>query len=524
LQTTALQTTALQTTALQTTALQTTALRTTALRTTALQTTALQTTALQTTALQTADWHAADHWLPAGVPGVEDDVYIPSMAPHPSLSGDAAVDDLVLEAGAVLDLGTRPDVPNVLTVEGLLTNDGTLRQTRSLAAGATTPFLRIMNQAGSQIRYYGLEITPAAEGGDTIQISISGNQRCAGRYSGVKRCYTVDSPSAGVAAGATVRLYFREAERDGLPLEELVVYGYDGQWRELAGPFLRGGGGEGTYVEATVEGDSTRFALDLPGRGVRVVYMPVVQKRRSAPPEPIIPPTPSPTPDVPGPYVVDSTTFTPYSGASSTYLVGRVTNPLAERAGFAKVYYDFYDAQGSRLANGYSYTCFPSLAPGMTSPFISIVSLPVSSWTTYTLSVQWSDLGGTPLPLAVAGEASSFDASNAFHVTGTASNPHGQRLESNRACAAMLDGGGKTIGVWWDDLADLDPGGSDAFDVKVSFWKGRPDQGLVAGYELQAYSRYGASLAEEASFVEDCRAQEEELRRRLELDLTCVAP
>lgn len=475
-----------------------------------------------------SSWHVAGNWLPEGVPSAADDAYVPGLMPSPVLStADAAVDDLTLEAGAVLDLGTRG-----LTVEGLLTNGGTLRQTRTLVSGGSTEFLQVTNGAGTQTKYNGLEIRldgASADRGEplprglgsggaiAIQVSISGDQRCPGRSSGVRRCYAV---SSALPDRATVRFALRDAERDGLPLAELVAYGYDGQWWELPGPFVRGGSGEALFLEATIEDAYSRFTLDLPGRGTRVVDLPIVHKRWTGPVEPVATPTPSPTPDVPQPHVVDSAAFAPYAGSNSTYLVGRVTNPENERAGFVKIYSNFYDSGGSRVGGDYAYTCFPSLAPGMTSPFIDIVNVPVSSWATYTLAVEAQDLGGTPLPLAVAGQASSFDAASAFHVTGTASNPHGQRLGDNRACLAMLNSAGRTIGVWWDDLADLDPGAGDAFDVKVSFWQGRPDQDQVAGYELTAYSQYGKSLqAANAARRQEVRQQFEALHRQMELDL-----
>jgi hypothetical protein len=108
-----------------------------------------------------ADWHTSGNWTPVGVPGIGDDVLIPAVARAPVIAaGDAAINNLTINSGAVLDLTDRP-----LTVEGALTNNGTLRQTQGVAAGDTTEFLRITNQASTQVKYYGVDITPSGAGG-----------------------------------------------------------------------------------------------------------------------------------------------------------------------------------------------------------------------------------------------------------------------------------------------------------------------------------------------------------------------
>jgi len=103
-----------------------------------------------------SDWHTADNWTPAGVPDSEDDVLVPDVANDPIIStGDAEVGGLTIAQGALLDVTDR-----TLTVEGTLTNNGTLRQTQDVAQGNGTEFLRITNLAGDQTKYYGLDITP----------------------------------------------------------------------------------------------------------------------------------------------------------------------------------------------------------------------------------------------------------------------------------------------------------------------------------------------------------------------------
>ncbi len=104
-----------------------------------------------------SDWHTAGNWSPSGVPGAGDDVLIPNVARDPVIStGDAAANSLTIDSGAVLDLTTRH-----LTVEGALTNNGTLKQAKTVSSA--TQFLRITNQAGTETKYYGVDITPTGD-------------------------------------------------------------------------------------------------------------------------------------------------------------------------------------------------------------------------------------------------------------------------------------------------------------------------------------------------------------------------
>ena len=113
-----------------------------------------------------SDWHTAGNWTPSGVPTSSDDVTIPDVLNDPIISsGDAAVDNLTVETGAVLDLTRR-----TLTVEGTLTNDGTLKQTRGVAEGSTREFLRITDLAGTETKYYGVDMTPTGIAGQLGQL------------------------------------------------------------------------------------------------------------------------------------------------------------------------------------------------------------------------------------------------------------------------------------------------------------------------------------------------------------------
>ncbi len=104
------------------------------------------------------DWHDANNWTPVGVPAIDANVTIPDVARDPVIAtSDAAVSNLTVARGAVLDLTQR-----TLTVEGDLINNGTLKQTLSVMAGTTGDFIHITNQAGTQTKYYGVDITPTS--------------------------------------------------------------------------------------------------------------------------------------------------------------------------------------------------------------------------------------------------------------------------------------------------------------------------------------------------------------------------
>ncbi len=308
------------------------------------------------------DWHAPENWTPAGVPSRVENVTIPATGKQPIISkSDAAVRDLTLEAGAALDLTTRD-----LRVEGRVTNNGILKQTKSVDSGGTTAFLRLSNQAGSRAAYYGLDLEnaydgwesssgqtaatrdqpgpnltdPAARwyntgqedhesspggdpkaadygssgqdpvsdkspyatqpdathatlesahaqsrqdpggtaGGPVVTVTISGNQLCDWRTSGVRRCYELRS---SVPLRADVRFYFREAERNGHMLDGLRAYRFGAQWAEVPGLHDRGAldPGEAQYVEVRDIEASSQFALDRPSQRIGTVYLPLVMHR-----------------------------------------------------------------------------------------------------------------------------------------------------------------------------------------------------------------------------------------------------
>jgi hypothetical protein len=231
------------------------------------------------------DWHRASNWSPAGVPTAFHDVIIPETAADPIISKqDAVAESLTIRSGATLDLTDRQ-----LSVEGLVTNNGTLIQTQSVSTGVATPFLQITNRAGDEIAFYGLDVTPDAVSATNmpdgvltaqasqVRVSVSGNQTCFGRPTAVMRCYDIET---GSGLEATVRFYFREAERRGQELDALRLFRYDGAWQQEPGPYSHGSvdPAEALYVEVNRLDDFSPFALDTPGRKGSTLHFPFASR------------------------------------------------------------------------------------------------------------------------------------------------------------------------------------------------------------------------------------------------------
>ena len=87
------------------------------------------------TGSHSAAWSDAANWSDGVVPTSVTDVTIaapPAGGQSPVLDVAAAVHSLTVESGAQLDLGSR-----AITVEGTVTNNGTLRQTKDVAPGTS---------------------------------------------------------------------------------------------------------------------------------------------------------------------------------------------------------------------------------------------------------------------------------------------------------------------------------------------------------------------------------------------------
>ena len=120
------------------------------------------------------DWHTPANWAPPGVPARVENVTIPKVPNQPIVSeGDASVQNLTIDHGAVLDLTTR-----TLHVEGEVFNNGILQQAAAMPTQGPAQFLRLTNHAGDRTAYYGLDLEDArfSADPDTVRATSTGDQ------------------------------------------------------------------------------------------------------------------------------------------------------------------------------------------------------------------------------------------------------------------------------------------------------------------------------------------------------------
>ena len=225
-----------------------------------------------------SDWSTPENWTPSGVPGLLDQVIIPARSNQPVLSEPAAVNELAIFPGAVLDLGAYK-----LTVEGTVSNQGELRQQILAVTGETTPILILTNQAGDQVTYAGLALTlPPADGrflplATAVQITaaISGEQTCDGRFTGVRRCYEIHSDQP---LTADLKFYFSPTEGGGIDPAMLAAYlQMEDTWVEQVVTYQSGSENQALYLQAFGLTELGSFALDAKGR-TGILLLPLVFK------------------------------------------------------------------------------------------------------------------------------------------------------------------------------------------------------------------------------------------------------
>ena len=145
--------------------------------------------------------------------------------------------NLSVNTSATLDLGA-----NDPTVEGTVTNNGTLKQTKDVPNGATTQFLEIFDKSASNGKYYGTHITPASTGLGSTSVEISGNQECTTVAADVvlDRCYNITPTNHNTAA---IRYYYTDGELNGLDYDNLTLWDWNsGAWVDLAAGNVYGSG------------------------------------------------------------------------------------------------------------------------------------------------------------------------------------------------------------------------------------------------------------------------------------------
>lgn len=221
-------------------------------------------------------WEEGLNWTPDGIPVIEDTVIVPDTTNQPLLSGPAAVNNLMIEPNAILDLGT-----NFLSVEGEVSNYGAMKQSQWVHPGETSHFLHLTNLAGDQDKYFGATVLPAATGSpgsiqqqeSFVSITVAGEQYCALRFSGVKRCYELQTSQP---LTASLTFYFSQIEANSLNPETLVAYWLDGTWSEESGSYTSGSNSLGYYLAAPKWPLFGVFSLDQSGSPTQAFMLPLV--------------------------------------------------------------------------------------------------------------------------------------------------------------------------------------------------------------------------------------------------------
>lgn len=223
------------------------------------------------------EWENGLNWTPEGVPGIQDSVIIPAMSNQPTLSAPAAINSLVIETNAILDMQGYP-----LSVEDKVTNHGALRQTQTVSAGETTRFLQLTNLAGDQDRYLGVDILPIVEDASEVMlqsedlpvtVTIAGEQFCNLRFSGVLRCFDIQVTQS---LTASLTFYFTEKEVNSLLPESLAIYKLDSGWNEVNASYTSGNNALGYFLVAPGQLLPGTFALDQSGSPTHAFMLPLV--------------------------------------------------------------------------------------------------------------------------------------------------------------------------------------------------------------------------------------------------------
>ncbi|MCI5142828.1 MAG: hypothetical protein D3909_14100, partial [Candidatus Electrothrix sp. ATG1] len=160
---------------------------------------------------------------------------------------------VTLNAATVIDNNLQTDnggtvdcLTNSVTVEGTVTNNGAIKQTKTVASSTTTALGTIKNAAGTNSKYYGLEITPSSGSMGETTVEIKGNQTCSGSgipAAGVKRCYTVTPASSQTA---DIKFYYRSAESNSNTTPDVYLQ-TGGSWTAQA-TSVHGGSNEAIWA------------------------------------------------------------------------------------------------------------------------------------------------------------------------------------------------------------------------------------------------------------------------------------
>ena len=165
--------------------------------------------------------------------------------------------DLTTSSGGTMDINGW-----TVSVEGSVTNDGALRDTRDAPNGIATPFLTIQNAAATLTKYQGLVLTPTGGNMGSTTVTVKGNRTCTTDPTSatVRRCFDI-TPTTSNAA--TIRFYYLAAEANGNAENGTSVYHWTGSgWSMEGGAYSYSSGGDPRFVEVTGVSSFSPFVLD----------------------------------------------------------------------------------------------------------------------------------------------------------------------------------------------------------------------------------------------------------------------
>ncbi|MBK8434277.1 MAG: FG-GAP repeat protein, partial [Chloroflexi bacterium] len=142
---------------------------------------------------QTGAWEDTATWVGGAAPISTDGVCIDD-AHTVTMNGDDAIDQLWVYQGGTLDLATH-----TLAVENGVSNEGTLRQTRTMNGSGVVNFLQIRNSGNTLDQYRGVDIAAGVNLGQTV-VEVRGNAAVCNNNDGGayrNRCFMVNPSNAG---------------------------------------------------------------------------------------------------------------------------------------------------------------------------------------------------------------------------------------------------------------------------------------------------------------------------------------
>ncbi len=134
---------------------------------------------------------------------------------------------LDIDQDASLDINTQE-----LSVNGELANEGIIAQVRNAPAGILTPFLHIQNESGTADAYFGMEITPTQNLGNTrVEITHAGAAGCTSNPADelISRCYSI---SPQTPAEAAIRFYFENSELNNQVFDAMKIWHPAPTWQQ----------------------------------------------------------------------------------------------------------------------------------------------------------------------------------------------------------------------------------------------------------------------------------------------------